>query len=71
VRFLTLHDTFNATKRHPEGDTIRVRADAIDTLRGYPDGLTRCILGVHGAFHHVAETEDEILEMLKRIDKGY
>ena len=49
-----------------------VRHDAIDTLTPYNDDEpTKTIIGVHGAFHHVSETEDEIYDLITARTTGY
>jgi hypothetical protein len=64
ARFITLHDANSSKKKFPEGRVMRVRADSIDTLRPYPDGRARTVLGIHGNYLHVTETEDEILALV-------
>lgn len=67
--FITVHDGDVSKKWWPDGRPVRVRADSIDTLRGYPDGRIRTVLGIRGSYLHVMETEDEILALIgeKRI----
>ena len=63
-RFITVHDAESSKRRFPEGRPMRVRADSIDSLRGYPDGRARTVLGIHGSYLHVTETEDEVLHLI-------
>lgn len=64
MKFITVHDAEVSARKMPEGRPVRVRADSIDTLRGYPDGRTRCVVGVNGSYLHVVETEEQILNLI-------
>lgn len=63
-RFITVHDATASKRQWPLGRPVRVRADAIDTLRPYPEGTTRTVLGIHGVYLHVTENESQILRLL-------
>lgn len=65
--WITVHDSFgktrrSAAKRPPR--PMRVRASSIDSIRPYGDGVTRAVLGIHGSFLHISETEAEIERMI-------
>jgi uncharacterized protein YlzI (FlbEa/FlbD family) len=62
--FITLHDADSPKKKWPLGRPVTVRASSIDTIRGYPDGRTRAVVGIHGQFLHVTERESEVLEKI-------
>lgn len=64
IRFITVHDANSSKKKFPDGRVMRVRADSIDTMRPYPDGRARTVLGIHGNYLHVTETEDEIIAQI-------
>lgn len=64
VRFITVHDADVSKKKFPDGKPVRVRAQSIDSLRPYPEGRTRTVLGIHGSYLHVTETEDEIVALV-------
>jgi hypothetical protein len=63
-RFITVHDADSRKKYFPKGRPVRVRADAVTTLRGYAEGRTRTVLGIQGSYLHVTETEDEVLRLI-------
>lgn len=69
--FITVHDSEVSKRRWPEGRPIRVRAESIDTLRGYPGGRTRTVIGINGSYFHVTETEDEILALIGESDAPF
>ena len=66
ANWITVHDADVSpkNKKWPEGRPVRVRADAISTIRPYQDGRARTVLGINGSYLHTTETEDEILEMI-------
>ena len=65
MAFITVHDGEAPRRKFPVGRPVQVRASSIDTLRGYPDGHVRTVLGIHGSYLHVTETEDEMLALIE------
>lgn len=64
-RWITLHDAESNKKRFPGGRPVRVRADAIFSLRGYPDGRERTVVGIGGGYYlHTIETEEQVLALV-------
>lgn len=64
MRFITVHDGSVSKRKFPDGKSVRVRATSIDTIRPYPSGRVRCVLGIRGSYIHVTETEDEVLALI-------
>lgn len=64
TRLVVVHEDVHNRRKWPEGRPVTVRASSVDTLRGYPAGTTRCVLGIHGQFLHVRETHEEMVVLL-------
>jgi hypothetical protein len=62
--FITVHDGNVSKKRFPDGRPMQVRADSIDSMRGYAEGRVRTVLGIRGSYLHVTETEDQLIAMI-------
>lgn len=60
-RWITVHQ-MPTTKRRPEGIPTRVKASAVDSVRGYLSGGST--ITVNGVYMHLTEDADAVLGML-------
>lgn len=62
--FITVTDAEVKNRHYPDGRPVMVRASSIDSIRPYAEGRVRCVLGIHGSYLHVRETEEQIMQAI-------